>query len=441
MTARRRPTRRDVLAVTGAAAIALPFVRKLAGAGPPSTAARRLIVFYFPDGVAGASQDGEPSLWHPTGSETGFVLPAVLAPLSPYRDRCVFFRGLSMGPTDSGSHPGGAKKLLTASDGGNAMSIDHRLASTVGAADPFRHLYLGAMANQNGASGDKHVSYVAPGVTIAPDDDPVAAFARVFAGAGDTPGDDHGRELSVLDRARTELAALRDRLGTVDRTKLDLHLEAVREVENRIASGASCTNATIDDAGITPDTLYAPERFPQILRAQTDLMVQAMACGLTRIGVIQSSHHTSELIMSRFPGTPMYDPSFDMRSHQASHYGPRHDPARREFRDFVAQRLWWVEQLAYLLGELAARPEDGATMLDHSLVLCCTEVCDGNTHLHDDMPFILAGGGSGTIRAGRLHDAGGRRHADLLIAIAHALGDPIASFGDSSSGPLPGLLA
>ena len=36
---------------------------------------------------------------------------------------------------------------------------------------------------------------------------------------------------------------------------------------------------------------------------------------------------------------------------------------------------------------------------------------------------------------------GYRRHADLLVAIAHAMGDPIAGFGDTSSGPLPGLLA
>ena len=57
-------------------------------------------------------------------------------------------------------------------------------------------------------------------------------------------------------------------------------------------------------------------------------------------------------------------------------------------------------------------------MLDHSLVLLCTEVCDGNTHVHDDMPFILAGGGGGTIRTGRLLDVGYRRHGDLLVAIA-----------------------
>jgi hypothetical protein len=71
----------------------------------------------------------------------------------------------------------------------------------------------------------------------------------------------------------------------------------------------------------------------------------------------------------------------------------------------------------------------------------CTEVNDGNTHGHDDMPFVLAGGGGGAIRSGRLLSYPSRRHADLWIAIAHAMGDRIARFGDVSAGPLPGLPA
>ncbi len=446
--------RRDFLRGTGAALLAAPFLRMLersAHARAPSGNAKRLIIFYHPDGVPGPSSNGEPSAWHPSGGETNFTLPPVMASLQPYRDRCVFFRGLSMGSTDVGSHPGGAKKLLTGVDGGNGISIDHHLAQTIGASDPFRSLYLGAMANQNGASGDKHISYVAAGVTATPDDDPVAAFGRVFGGGGTTTGGGTDprvtRRLSVLDRSKADLESLRSQLGTVEKTKLDVHLEAVREVEQRIkglgggGGGASCQAPAIDASGLSPSTLYAPERFPQILRAQTDLMVQAMACGITRVGVIQGSIHTSELIMSRFMGTPMHDPGFDMRSHQASHYGPAHDLARREYRAYTQQATWWVDQFAYLLGQLAARPEDGGTMLDHSLVLSCTEVCDGNTHGHDDMPFILAGGGSGRIRSGRLLELGYRRHSDLLTSIANAMGSGISGFGDASSGGIPGLLA
>ena len=454
----RTIARRRFLQAALGAASALPFWLASRREARAEGRARRLIVFYFPDGVVGTSSDGDPSLWHPTGGETSFTLPAELAPLERHRAHCTFFRGLSMGPADQGSHPGGAKKLLTAVDGGNGVSIDQRLASTIGAASPYRHLYLGAMARQNNASGDKHISYAAPGITVAPEDDPVAMFGRLFGGSGTTGGGGGGggapdpklaRRLSVLDSAAGELGALRGALDARDQVRLDLHLEGLREVEARImamaggagGTGGTCTEPRIDGDGLTGATLYAPERFPQVLRAQTDLMVQAMACGLTKVGVIQASYHTSELIMSRFAGTPMYDPGFDMRSHQASHYGPRHDPAHREYRDYLAQRVWWVQQYAYLLDQLAARPEDGGTMLDHSLVLLATEVCDGNTHGHDDMPFVLAGGGSGAVRTGHLLSFDYRRHADLLLGIAHAMGDPLDRFGDASSGPLPGLLA
>src|SRR5262249_5450428 len=163
-----------------------------------------------------------------------------------------------------------AKKLLTATDGGNGISIDQRLASTVGAADPFRTLYLGAQANVNNASGDKHISYVAPGLSTPPDDDPVAAFARVFDGLGTTTGTGgngdgkRARRLAVLDNARGELEALQAKLGSAEKTKLDLHLEAVREVERRIGAlgdggGPTCGQPAIDATGLSAATLYAPD--------------------------------------------------------------------------------------------------------------------------------------------------------------------------------------
>jgi hypothetical protein len=102
-----------------------------------------------------------------------------------------------------------------------------------------------------------------------------------------------------------------------------------------------------------------------------------------------------------------------------------------------------VQQFAYLLQSLADRPDPagGGSMLDTSVILMCTEVCDGNTHLHDNMPFVLAGHGGGSINPGRLLSFGGTRHSELLVAIAHAMGEPIDSFGDAGGGPLSGVLS
>jgi Cytochrome C oxidase, cbb3-type, subunit III/Protein of unknown function (DUF1587) len=97
---------------------------------------------------------------------------------------------------------------------------------------------------------------------------------------------------------------------------------------------------------------------------------------------------------------------------------------------------------AYLLAQLAARPEGSGTMLDNSIVLLCSEISDGNTHSHDDMPFILGGEGGGALRTGRLFDFGGRRHSDLLGTIAHAMGDKtMQTYGQGGQGLLPGVLA
>jgi hypothetical protein len=55
------------------------------------------------------------------------------------------------------------------------------------------------------------------------------------------------------------------------------------------------------------------------------------------------------------------------------------------------------------------------------------------------MPFVLAGGGGGSIAGGRVMELGGRRHGDLLVSICQAMGHAIDRFGDASSGPIPGL--
>ncbi|MDO9019173.1 MAG: DUF1552 domain-containing protein [Deltaproteobacteria bacterium] len=486
-------SRRRLLQGALGAASALPLAmatRRMARATACGRA-RRVIFFYFPDGIAGRSQNGEPSLWSASRNGAGIALGELLAPLSSLAGDCVFLHGLSMGGTDEGSHPGGAKKLLTGVDGGNGESVDQYLARTVGRASPFRHLYLGAMATQNNASGDKFISYPSAGVTIAPEDDPVNAFRRIFTGARpSTPapsidagvagadagaalpagGADEAADGLALDTSIADLLELRAALGASERTRLDVHLDALHEVHGRLRTmsptGAPSGDAggiiTLPDAGITVPTmplpascdapsmgfdaptgagLFAPENFPAVLRAQIDTMVLAMACGMSRVGVIQASQHTSELIMSRFRGTDMYDAGFDMRSHQASHYGARQDRSNRLFADFVKQVRWWVSQFAYLVEQLKSRPEGDGTMLDHSLVLLCSEVSDGNTHSHSDMPFVLAGRGGGCVTPGRVLTYEGRRHGDLLATIAQAMGAEVERWGDSGTGALPGMMS
>ena len=463
MTRRRlppwRPSRRSFLASLGGSAAALAGLPpRLAHA---SGTAENIVFFYFPDGVAGWSQAGDASLWHCTGGETDFTLGHTLQALAPFRDRCQFLNGLSMGSTDDGSHPGAAKKLLTAADYGNNESIDQHRSRSVGTDRPWHHLYLGAQAGADGASGDKFITYPLAGSTMAPEDDPRRAFSSLFGSGGISSGggaDDGSSELdpaaarrqSVLDASITELQDLRARLGQTERQKLDLHLESLYELEGRLSPGggsgsgstdwSGCDEPAVEVGGLTDSNLYDPALFPDILSAQLDIAVQAMACGMTRVVTLQCSHHTSDLIMSRFPGTEMYDPGYDMRSHQASHYGSSHDWSSRTFVAFEQQRRYWVDRFVHLLTRMDAIPGRTGTLLDDSIVVLCSEVCDGNTHSHHDLPMVVVGGGAGSLRTGRLHWTHGARHGDLWVALARAMGADLERFGDASTGPLSGVL-
>ena len=99
---------------------------------------------------------------------------------------------------------------------------------------------------------------------------------------------------------------------------------------------------------------------------------------------------------------------------------------------------WYVDQFAYLLGRLDAVQEDGATLLDNSVVYIGSDVGDGWSHSHSDLPAILAGSGAGALTPGKLIDASGQSYASLLLSLAHAMDAQLPSFAGAST-PFTGL--
>jgi hypothetical protein len=92
-----------------------------------------------------------------------------------------------------------------------------------------------------------------------------------------------------------------------------------------------------------------------------------------------------------------------------------------------------MEQLAYLLGRMQGVTEvDGSTLLDNSIVYCSSEIEDGNSHAHFNLPVLVAGRGGGAIESGRhvIHE--GVPLANLYVAMLQALGADVGAFGDSN---------
>ena len=77
-------------------------------------------------------------------------------------------------------------------------------------------------------------------------------------------------------------------------------------------------------------------------------------------------------------------------------------------------------------------------MLDHTTIVWTNELGEGSSHTHNNIPFLLLGGGAG-FKMGQSHDYGGQPHNRLLMSLAHSFKHHVKSFGNqeqSQGGPL-----
>ncbi len=455
---RRRLTRRTFLRGLGGTSIALPFL----SAGLPGLARaeqddehrsngqypKRLIVFFHPNGVI-------PRFWWPnsTGDDPGeFELQGSLAPLEPFKDRLLFLKGINMesaGAGPGGPHQQGMGGVLTGrplqegemvgNDGsmagwGDGISIDQAIAEEIGESTPFKSLQLGVRGDAHGGSRVRtRLSYAGPGEPLAPQNDPRQVFEQLFSDI-DTDSGAHDeisrRRASVLDTVQNQFDRLEQKVGKRDREKLERHLQKVRDLERRLQSsggGEQCLVA--DEPGDRdPDN---ESTMPEIMQSQLDLAVMALTCDLTRVVSLQISNSVNHI---RYP---WLDSMGD--GHALSHAGPSNTDAKQQWKQRDA---WHAEQFAYLLDELDQIPEGDGTMLDNTLLLWVQEISKGNTHSHDDMPFVLAGNVDEQFRTGRVVDyQDDQSHNDLLATIGKAFGLESDTFGDErfSDGPLASI--
>ena len=127
----------------------------------------------------------------------------------------------------------------------------------------------------------------------------------------------------------------------------------------------------------------AHENFADMTRAQTDLLVTALGCGLTRVAHPAALAHRRRRTCSRGSAYPK-------GTTRCRTWTTATRPASRS--SCKAER-WIAEQFAYLLAQLDALPEPGGdgTMLDHTLVVWAKELADGRLHDNVSVPFVLAG--------------------------------------------------
>jgi hypothetical protein len=435
-------SRRRLLGGLGGSVLAGTFCDRLlvkpARAGAPSVA-KNLIVLFTPDGTY-------PAEWAPeVASDGSFELPkgSMLEPLAAHKDDLILVNGLDLynAPSTVGcQHAYGMGAILTNvaqssmytfGDGGegtdtNGMSIDQYVASIIGTQSRFRSLELGVQTSVSSYYSEDvytRMSYSGPGVRVVSDDNPANVYSRLFDALSPDNRAVTARRRSLLDIAYKDLKDLQYRLAPAEKAKLDVHVQAIEDIE-RSWNGLDLACTAPDSPDV--EEYNANENFPDVLRAQIDLMVTAIACGMTNVGTIQLSQSISYMVMTWLEHATDW--------HSLSHaigYGA--DATEQ----YIEGQRFFMENVSYLLDRLKSFPNPdiyGGTLLDSTIVLVVHEMSDSVLHSLVKNQFVLAGSAAGQWQTGKYHDLEGHNHSELLVSICRAMGIDIDTFGDPASG-------
>lgn len=444
-----RISRRRMLRGLGGAIVGLPFLetfllRGVRAQTPP--AIKRFAVFFECNGV---NMD---HFWPTTGygalTDASFAGEATLSALAPFKDKLLIPRGFYMAPRGFGRDPipgddhmkgMGCKLTATGLQDTNdkyalGISVDQLIASRI---NPEGRPSLTLLAGEKRTGVLGHISYRGAGDPVQGENNPWLAY-RDFMGVGngDPTVDDRlvNRRQSVLDLVSDEMDDLkRAGLSSADRTKLDMHFTAIRELEQGMAgAGLTCslsgTRAQEIEA-IDPNTVTYDSEFKKIGQMHMDVMALALACDHTRVATLQWGGGSGGPIF-RWDGM-----SHDFNHHKLSHGNTKDDNSGSEVAGYLDMLhdidRWFATQYAYLLGKLDGYTEGDKTLLDNSAVVWMNELSDGKGHDFMDLPYVIAGSAGGYLKQGQYvkvvpgtntHNDTDAPHNQLLTTLINATG-------------------
>jgi hypothetical protein len=435
--------RRTTLKGLGAS-LALPLLESMGWAEPGREKSYkppvRLGFMYMPHGVI------MDQFWPKSADSFLTEPPPALESLRPVLEHCLMMKGISgvpISPFNGAPHALELSTWLTAilpdADTRNriniAISADQIAANYVGALTSLPSLELATMPqthkeNQEGLHEGyySHCSFRSPTQALPAEINPRSALSRLF---GKTDKSGELPKTDPLDRKMLDLVIggardLRRKLPRDDQHKLDEYLDSVRAVERRIAAiEHRQKEAALEKAGVSvskrnaadspPIEIKIPEgdRRSEYMQVMCDLNVLAFQTDTTRV---------STYIGSTPNGVSYPELGFNDQHHSQTHHGNKDN---EKIRKVAAITKFNIDQFAYMVKKMHSLREGDGTLLDNCIMMWGSGLEDGNKHARENLPFIVAGKGGGSISSGRfLPDTKGNQ-GDLLTTLLACAGIPL----------------
>ena len=426
------------------AAVSLPLLEVMTGrttrAAETAKPTTRLAYMYIPNGVAEGA-------WQPktVGAKDQLQqLNPWMRSLEKHREDITIFRNMWT-PRGNG-HIAGTATWLTGGgfdgekiDAGGA-SIDQLAAKEIGQHTLLPSIEMSARGEGIFTSSlpRNALSWIDSKTPAARDIEPRIIFDRMFR-----VGKSGLANKSVVDLVLSDAKQMQRRISDQDQQKLDEYLDSIRAIERRIEfaqkqRGRADGNPLLAKAMVRPDA-GIPEDHGEYMRQMIDMIVLAFWADATRVATFMLDHGQSNRYFDFVDGVRG---TWHALSHWKDISGKTEDDdgktswsSRDEKREMYNRvTAWHTEMVAYLLGRLKAIKEPTGSLLDNSMIVYGSSLADGHEHANRNLPLLLAGGGGGTIRSGRLiRFRKATSMSDLHLSLLKRLGVQRDRFADSHS--------
>lgn len=348
--------------------------------------------------------------------------------LEEHRGDLTVFNGISH-PDQSGSdgHSSGMTWLTSARHPGlpgfrNTVSIDQWIAGRIGLETRFPSLQL----STDGSSQSISTS----GIMIPGEQSPSKMFAKLFLDGSADEQESQMQKLregrSIMDAVFDEAKQFERRVGKEDKLKLAEYYQSVREMEQRLVTA---------EAWIHKPKPHVDVQQPQDIKERNDLIGQMqLLFELIPLALqTDSTRLITVVIQGRNDVPPV--PGVTIDHHNLSHHGQDAEKIRQLRLIEEAQ----IRSLEKLMADMKRKTEGDRRLLDNTAMVFGSNLGNANAHDTKNLPVLLAGG---RFRHGQhlvLDRENNTPLCNLFVQIAQQMGQPLDSFGSSTSTSVNGL--
>ena len=258
----------------------------------------------------------------------------------------------------------------------NTISMDQVAAEQIGYQTRYPSLVLSS-------EGEASQSYNRNGVMIPAESSPSNLFAQLFLEGSRREIVRQRKKLeadqSILDGLVAQAKVMMKEANSTDRIRLEAYLDSVRQTEkNLVRAGAWLDRPKPRVRVSSPGDIRDKGRIEERIRLMFDLIPLILETDSSRVinMGIQVDHGVIKMN------------GVNESHHSLSHHGQ--DPTK--IRKLLKVETAILSQFKRLMDQLKIKKVAEGTLLDHTTVLCGSNLGNANKHDYRNLPIIIAGG-------------------------------------------------